>query len=195
MTQLRFTSADLAAFPDTDGKRYEVIDGELYVSRQPDWKHQLISGWLFFPLHRWDLETGAGVTNQAPGIIFAEDDDVAPDLVWVSSDRLPAVLGSDGKLHGAPDLVVEILSPGRSNEQRDRETKLKLYSRRGVREYWIVDWQRRQIECYRHREGTLYLAATWIEGDTIGSPLLPGFAYPVAELFARLPTDAPVGEE
>jgi Uma2 family endonuclease len=97
------------------------------------------------------------------------------------------VLAPDGKLHAAPDLAVEVLSPGSSNERRDREVKLKLYARRGVREYWIVDWQRRQIEVFRREDGVLQLSATLLEGDSLQSPLLPGFALSVSELFARVP--------
>ena len=187
MTQtLRFTSADLDLFPDNDGKRYEIIDGELYVSKQPSWEHQLTCFSLGFVLEVWNRESGAGVVNLAPGIIFAEDDDVAPDLVWISTERLPAALGPDRKLHAAPDLIVEVLSPGSSNERRDREAKLKLYSRRGVREYWIVDWQRRQIEVYRRVDAALQLASTLLEGDILDSPLLPGFSFALRDLFARL---------
>ena len=188
MTQsLRFTSADLELFPDNDGKRYEIIDGELYVSRQPSWEHQLICFGIGVAVDAWNDETGAGVVNLAPGIIFAEDDDVAPDLVWVSRARLPSLLGPDRKLHAAPDLIVEVLSPGSANERRDREAKLTLYARRGVREYWIVDWQRRQIAIYRRVDATLQLAGTLLEGDRIESPLLPGFSYALGDLFARLP--------
>ncbi len=187
MTQsLRWTSSDLELLPD-DGKRYEIIDGELYVSKQPHWYHQLVCSELTIPLGQWSHETGAGFVVGAPGLIFAEDDDVAPDLVWVSAERLPTVLAPDGKLHAAPDLVVEVLSPGAANERRDREAKLKLYSRRGVREYWIVDWQRRQIEVYRRTDAALHLAATLLEADALQSPLLPGFALPLGELFARIP--------
>ncbi len=130
---LRWTSADLELLPD-DGKRYEIIDGELYVSKQPHWYHQIVCTVLSSPLLRWSLDTGAGVVNGAPGVIFADDDDVAPDLVWVSKERLATVLAPDGKLHAAPDLVVEVLSPGTTNERRDRDAKLKLYARRGGRE-------------------------------------------------------------
>jgi Uma2 family endonuclease len=186
MAQLRFTSADLELFPD-DGKRYEIIDGELYVSKQPTYEHQLTCVGFAFALEGWSRETGAGFVVIAPGVIFAEDDDVAPDIVWVSASRLPLILGSDRKFHAAPDLIIEVLSPGRSNEQRDREAKLKLYSRRGVREYWIANWQRRQIEVYRRADAGLYLVVTLLEGDTLESPLLPGFACPVRDIFARLP--------
>lgn len=185
---VRFTSADLELFPD-DGKRYEIIDGELYVSKQPSWEHQVTCGELFAVLNQSSRETGAGFPAIAPGLIFAEDDDVAPDLVWVSASRLPTLLGPDRKLHAAPDLVVEVLSPGPANERQDRDAKLKLYARRGVREYWIVDWQHRQIEVYRRDETTLQLTATLLEQDTLESPLLPGFACPLRDLFARLPAE------
>jgi Uma2 family endonuclease len=187
MTQsLRWTSADLELLPD-DGKRYEIIDGELYVSKQPHWYHQVICVGLTTPLDIWSCATGAGVVAGVPGVIFADDDDVVPDVAWVSSERLSTVLAPDGKLHAAPDLAVEVLSPGSSNERRDREVKLKLYARRGVREYWIVDWQRRQIEVFRREDGVLQLSATLLEGDSLQSPLLPGFALSVSELFARVP--------
>jgi len=180
-TALRWTSADLAVLPD-DGKRYEIIDGELYMSRQPHWHHQLTCGKIFAVLYAWSVQTGAGEANLAPGVIFAEDDDVAPDLVWISQARRATALGADGHLHAAPELVVEVLSPGVTNERRDREAKLKLYSRRGVLEYWIVDWRSRQVEVYRREDLVLRLGATLHPGDTLTSPLLPGFTCEVAAL-------------
>jgi Uma2 family endonuclease len=179
---VRFTSRDLELMPD-DGKRYEVIDGELYVAKAPGWEHQYTCLRTASLLDAWSRETGAGHTNAGPGIIFAEDDDVIPDVVWVSKERLPVVLGDDRKLHAAPELVVEVLSPGWNNEQRDREAKLKLYSRRGVLEYWILDWQRRQVEVYRREAGALRLVTTLNARETLNSPLLPGFACPVTDLF------------
>lgn len=129
------------------------------------------------------MQTGAGEANLAPGVIFAEDDDVAPDVIWISHTRRVTALGPDGHLHAAPELVVEILSPGTTNERRDREAKLKLYSRRGVLEYWIVDWRTQQVEVYRREELALRLVATLYTTDTLTSPLLPGFACEGATLF------------
>ena len=187
MTQsLRWTSGDLELLPD-DGKRYEIVDGELYVSKQPHWYHQLVGFDLGVALDRWSRETGGGMVNIAPGVVFADDDDVAPDLVWISRERLATALATDGKLHTAPDLVVEVLSPGLTDERRDREAKLKLYARRGVQEYWIVDWQRRQIAVFRRMATVLQLTATLLDGDTLESPHLPGFSWPVSEVFARVP--------
>jgi Uma2 family endonuclease len=182
----RFTSADLELMPD-DGKRYEIIDGELHVSRQPSWDHQFTCGRLFRFLDEWSHRTGLGAVNLAPGLILAEDDDVAPDLVWLGRARMATALGADGKLHAAPELVIEVLSSGVANERRDREAKLKLYGRRGVEEYWIVDWMSRRVEVYRREAGPLALVATLGASDTLTSPLLPGFACPVAELFFARP--------
>ena len=181
-TALRWTSADLAVLPD-NGKRYEIIDGELYISRQPHWHHQRTCGKIVAALETWSAHTGAGEANLAPGVIFAEDDDVAPDVVWISQARRATALGADGHLHAAPELVVEILSPGTANERRDREAKLKLYSRRGVLEYWIVDWRAQQVEIYRREALALRLVTTLHPADTLTSPLLPGFACQVATLF------------
>jgi Uma2 family endonuclease len=182
---LGWTSADLETLPD-DGKRYEIIDGELFVSKQPHYNHQRTCTRLATRLEIWSNESKAGEVTQAPGLIFAEDDDVAPDIVWVSKERLESVLGADGKLHAAPELIIEVLSPGRSNEQRDREAKLALYSRRAVEEYWIADWRERQFEVYRREGDELRLTAILREGDTLESPLLPGFSCLIAELFAGM---------
>ncbi|PYP88675.1 MAG: hypothetical protein DMF61_05690 [Blastocatellia bacterium AA13] len=182
----RWTSADLEALPD-DGKRYEIIDGELHVSKQPSYYHQRIGFKIGTCLEAWSLSTGAGEVNIAPGIIFDDDDDVAPDLIWISKARLATALGADGKLHAAPELVVEVLSPGQVNERRDREAKLKLYSRRGVQEYWILDWRRRQVEVYRRSNAQLQLSAALFEADLLSSPLLPGFSFAISDLFKDIP--------
>jgi len=186
-TAIRFTSADLLAFPD-DGKRREIIDGDLYVSKQPNWYHQVVCGRLSGVLDTWALAQDAGMAAIAPGLILADDDDVAPDVVWASTARLAAILGDGGKLYGPPELVVEVLSPGSANARRDRDTKLKLYSRAGCDEYWIVDWPRRMIDVYRLLGGTLALTQALRDGDTLTSPLLPGFALPLVRIFAGLPS-------
>jgi Uma2 family endonuclease len=184
----RFTVADLENMPE-DGNRYEVIDGELYVTHAPHADHQSAIGEIEFALRAWDRRRERGWPLSGAGVILAFDSAVVPDLVWVSRERLAQVFLNeagerDGKLHAAPDLAVEVLSPGPQHEQRDRETKLKLYSRRGVREYWIVDRERRQVEVYRRSAAALLeLAQTLGEGDPLTSPLLPGFALPVGQIF------------
>lgn len=185
-TTTRWTSADLERMPD-DGNRYEIIDGELYMSTHPHFYHQFVCGKFVHRLETWNEEAGLGEVAIAPGLIFAEDDDVAPDIVWISNSRLAVALQSDGKLHDAPDLVIEVLSPGSVNERRDRDAKLKLYSRRGVSEYWIASWQTRTVDVYRRDGAELKLVGTLGETDTLQSPVLPGFSCPVSVLFARIP--------
>jgi Uma2 family endonuclease len=182
---LRYTSTDLEGLPDVDGTRYEIIDGDLYVSKQPQWHHQYAGLRVSVALENWNDQTGLGVTNVAPGLIFAADDDVAPDVVWISHARLVGALDDGGHLHIAPELVVEVLSPGSTNERRDRDLKLKLYSRQGVQEYWIIDWRRRTVQVYRRAQARLRLVATLTDEDAITSPLLPSFACPLRTLWGR----------
>jgi Uma2 family endonuclease len=178
------TIQDLEGFPTPlDDQRYELIDGELFVSTQPHWRHQLSATNIICALAAWSRQNAAGMVLRAPRVTFANDTAVAPDVVLVRQDRLDAVLGDDGKLHAVPDLVVELLSPSGENERRDRETKLGLYSRQGVREYWIVDWQHAELQVYRRREARLELGSTLVANDVLQSPLLPSFAVPINELF------------
>ena len=185
-TMTRWTTADLSSLPD-DGNRYEIIDGELYMSKQPIYYHQSVCSKLDGKLENWNEREKLGDVSIAPGLIFADDDDVAPDLAWISNERLAGALEADGKLHDAPELVVEVLSPGSANERRDREAKLQLYARRGVTEYWIVDWTLRCIDVYRRDQTQLHHMATLGEDDSLETPLLPGFSCPVASLFERVP--------
>lgn len=185
MTTYRWTSRDLEVLPDND-KQYEIVDGELYVSRQPHLYHQVVSGNLVSLLNQWSEQQKNGLAIFTPGVIFADDDDVVPDVIWISHARLAQALQPDGKLHSAPELVIEVLSPGSNNERRDREAKLKLYSRRGVLEYWIVSWQERRIEVYRREDAILKLASTLYEDDALQSPHLLEFSCPIRKVFAQI---------
>jgi len=180
---LRWTIHDLEAYPIEEGKRYEIIEGELLVSTQPHLEHQRICGRLTAELVNWADRGGGGEVFPAPGVIFDLENAVAPDLVWISAERLQLIEGEDGKLHDAPDLAIEVLSPGTTNARRDREVKLRLYSLRGVREYWIIDWPAKSLQIYRREAAALKLAATLLADDDLSSPLLPGFSLPVARLF------------
>ncbi len=185
MRTLRWTSQDLELLPD-DGNRYEIVDGELYVSKQPHLYHQIVSGKVFKLLESWSDQTQTGLPIFTPGVIFTDDNDVVPDVVWISHKRLATALQEDGKLHTSPELVIEVLSPGSANERRDREVKLKLYSRRGAEEYWLVNWQERRLEVYRRQEGVLELDKTLDEADTLQSPILPGFNCKVGQFFTSV---------
>jgi Uma2 family endonuclease len=191
-TEMRYTIRDLDQTPD-DGNLYEIIDGELYVSTSPHWHHQLTCTRLATALSTAKDAAGAGAVLLAPGIIFAEDQAVAPDVVWVRRERFVRVVGDDGKLHAAPDLVVEVLSPGRASDERDRDLKRKLYSRQGVQEYWIVDWREPTVQVYRRANAALQLVATLAGDDELTTPLLPGFRHPVHELCSTPLDERPAG--
>jgi Uma2 family endonuclease len=184
---MRMTSADLDLMPD-DGKRYEIIDGELFVARQPNWYHQLTCDNVIELLRQYSRATGIGTTVSAPGVIFSDEDDVAPDVVWITRGRFAEGLDAAGHLRIAPELIVEVLSPGERNERRDREVKLKLYSQRGVLEYWLPDWRTRSVLVYRRQGDALVFIGNLTERDALASPLLPGFACSVSDLFRGVPT-------
>jgi Uma2 family endonuclease len=181
-TQLKWTSADLELLPE-DGKRYEIIDGELFVTRAPHWKHQTTCANFYVALKAWSKSTGLGYVGMSAGVIFGNNDDVIPDVVWVSKDKYNSLIDHAGHLLGAPELVIEVLSAGKENERRDREVKLKLYSSRGVLEYWIADWRTQQIEVYRREHGVLQLQMTLYATDSLTSPLLPDFVCPLSQIF------------
>jgi Uma2 family endonuclease len=186
-TSLRFTSKDLESLPDIEGVRYEIIDGELYVSTAPNWHHQNACDEICWALRTWDRQAKAGTAISGPGLIFAPDQDVIPDVVWISRERLANGLDAAGHLRVAPELVIEVLSPGSANEVRDRDVKLSLYSRQGVEEYWIVDWRNRTVDVFRRQDAVLQLVVTLHDGDVLTTPLLPGFACPVSSLWQELP--------
>ena len=183
MARLKYTSSDLDLLPDVEGVRYEIIDGDLYVSKAPHLGHQLACHEVAFALASWDRTVSLGRTVPAPGLIFAPDQDVIPDIAWISQQRLADGLDERGHLRRAPELVVEVLSPGPENERRDRELKLNLYSRQGVHEYWIVDWQHHSVQVYRRSEAQLHLVATLEDEDILTSPNLPGFSCRVGDFW------------
>lgn len=180
---VRYTTAYLESLPEThDGTRYEIIDGELYVSHHPHWEHEFAVHSLGAALLGWSRSSGLGRSN-TPGLIFSDYDNVVPDLVWVSNERLRQGLRVDGKLHIAPELVVEILSPGVENVLRDREAKLELYDRTGVEEYWIVDWRAKTLDVFRRIGERLALVGTLSGDDRLTTPLLPGFEIGLSEIW------------
>lgn len=180
---IRWTIADLAIFEGDRSRRYEIIDGELFVTRAPDWKHQEVCINIGTVLKLWSDESQLGRAAVNPGIIFSESDNVIPDVVWVSHERLERLLDEAGYLTAAPELIVEVLSSGKTNERRDREAKRKLYSVRGVLEYWIVNWQDQTVEVYRRENAALKLVGTLYQQDELTSPILPGLSCVVSKFF------------
>lgn len=150
MASTRVTWRDVLQAPE-DGKRYEAIEGALCVTPAPSVRHQWISFNLERELDRLLVQAGHGLVLHAPvGVEFPETEEgVQPDIVFVSTARSTIV--HDDWIRGAPDLVIEILSP--TTAERDRDLKRKLYQREGVGEYWIVDPEAESIEIWRFAAG------------------------------------------
>lgn len=144
------TWRDAQRMPD-DGNRYEAIGGILYVTAAPKWRHQVVSKRLLMRLSELLEDPGHGEVVATAGVEFpATGEGVQPDILFVSNERCHIV--EEAGLVGAPDLVVEVLSP--STAERDRGVKRRLYERQGVREYWTVDLVENQVDVYRFGPGT-----------------------------------------
>lgn len=174
----KFTHADLLVMPD-DGKRREIVDGELFVAPSPLSRHQLIVGNIasafFLYLHDHPL----GDLLVAPlDVILSDYDVLEPDLMFILNEHRGII---QDWVRGAPDLVIEVVSP--TTARQDRGPKLKAYARFGVPEYWIVDPEERVIEVYRLTEQGYRPAQTLAGQETLASPLLPGFALKVVDIF------------
>ncbi|HKI05038.1 MAG TPA: Uma2 family endonuclease [Thermoanaerobaculia bacterium] len=180
---LKLSYEDYLYFPD-DGKRHELIDGEHYVTPAPNLKHQTSVSTLGFFLVGFVRPRKLGRVWVAPvDVLFSEHDVVQPDLVFLSKDRME--LAADGaNVKGAPDLVVEVLSP--RTRRTDAITKRHLYEKYGVPEYWMVDPELEKIEVYRLAAGRYRREVELLaeREDVLTSPLFPGLEIVVAEIFA-----------
>lgn len=175
------TVDDLEIMPEDDN-RYELIEGELIVSRAPGFDHQEILGNFYYHIKNYLNQNPIGRVVFTPGVIFNEYNSVIPDLVFISNERLAEILRAQ-RFMGAPELMIEIVSPGKENSRRDRVVKRQTYGKFGVQEYWVVDPESRSIEVYRLQDQSLELVATLTDGDQLTSTVLPGFACAVSSIF------------
>ena len=165
--------------PD-DRQRHELVDGELLMTPSPNARHQRILRKLAFRLSAHVEEHGLGEVFIAPfDVIFEDHSVVEPDILFVTAKRA-SIVGEEA-IHGAPDLVVEILSP--STFYNDLRIKMNVYGRFGVQEYWIVDPEKETIEQYRLAGTKLELARQFASEATLESTLFPGFRLPVKTIF------------
>jgi Uma2 family endonuclease len=176
------TVADLDVYPDDDGNRYELIEGELFVSRAPGIPHQRVLHNLQVELAMYLKEHPVGIVVPGAGAILSDYDAVIPDLAFVRNERWDRVV-TDQKFTAAVDLVVEILSPGTANRNRDLSAKRKLYGKYGVEEYWIIDNENLSVSIFRLEGKALKDIATLSGEDELTSTILPGFQLKVAAIF------------
>ncbi|MBI4861726.1 MAG: Uma2 family endonuclease [Candidatus Riflebacteria bacterium] len=170
--------------PD-DGIRYEVLEGEIVMTPAPEPKHQTASVNLLFEMESWRRDGGGGGEGMfftAPvDVILAFDTIVQPDLVYIRGERAKTLVKK--QIHGAPDLVVEIFRKARA--ERDRITKLQIYQRFSIQEYWLVDLDARSVTILTLSEDGYEVFASGTGDTKLGSKVLSGFEITPAEVFER----------
>lgn len=177
--RVRFKAEDIWDAPD-DQYRYEVIDGELFMSPAAAWWHQYGLGKLYRILANWVYEHALGRIVPAPvGVVLDDESGVQPDIVYVSREREHLI--SERGVEGAPDLVVEVLSP--STEARDRGIKMRRYAAAGVPHYWLLSPEARALQPYRLGEGGYELVGTFGPGTIFRPELFPALDIPIDELW------------
>jgi len=165
-----------------EGEYFTIIGGEKIMSPSPTSFHQAIILNLGRILQTWLLQTGLGKLRPAPfDVILSENEVTQPDLVFVLTQHLDRL--GEKNFQGAPDLVIEILSPG--SVQLDRVKKRELYARHGVTEYWIVSPGERTVEMRRLHGEQYELVHVYEEGETLSSLLLTGFTCAVKDIFVE----------
>ncbi len=175
-----FTYEDLLHTPD-DGKRYEVLEGELVVSLAPKVKHPRIVKRLQRLLMRAE-DAGHGEGFPAPlDVVLSPRDVVEPDLLFIAKDRLGMV--TEENVQGAPDLVVEVISEG--SRHRDAITKRHIYERHGVRFYWLVDPEEETVRVFELKDGAYGDPRVLTPGQELGCALFPGVTQDVGKLFSE----------
>ncbi len=181
--EIRFTADDYRTLPET-GPRYQLIDGELiHMSPAPSFDHQRIVLELAIKLAQYVRENRLGELAVSPIDVYLSDHDVIqPDILFVSEAREKR--SSPDGVHGAPDLIVEVLSP--TTRDLDLGAKKVLYARHGVTEYWVVDLDDQTISVYDFDEDTTNPKLRLERDATLTSDVLPGFALLLEELFSRV---------
>ena len=179
-TVIKHTYADY--LKTSDDERYELLYGELVMAPAPREIHQSILGRLHIDMGVFLDEHNLGYIYFSPfDVVLSDTNVVQPDLLFISNERAQII--TPDNIQGAPDLVVEILSP--ATAERDRSVKFELYAEHGVQEYWIVDPDARTITVFLLNEGDFEEVDTYSEGETLTSPMLAGFTFTLEGKFRQ----------
>jgi len=178
------TVKDVKALPYDECHRYELIEGELHVSPAPGIPHQLVLYNLLLKIGNYLEQNPIGTLVPGPGAEFSEYNYVIPDLVFVRNERWDSIVAKD-QFNAAPDLLIEIVSPGSKNRKRDLELKHTLYGKYGVQEYWAIECWSKSVIVFRLKDNTLQEVVTLKEDDTLESPIFPGLALKLNTIFSH----------
>ena len=177
----KFTYEDYLHTPDD--KRYELIEGEFCMVPSPNESHQRVSAELEYALQRYVKNRKTGFVYDAPfDVVLSDEDVVQPDIIYVSKERRSIITRDN--IQGAPDLVVEILSP--KVGYRDRDIKRKLYAKHGIKEYWIVDPVKQTVEVLSLGGDGYRKTGTYNVNAPLTSPLLKDLVIDLKSVFYEL---------
>lgn len=184
---IRYTVDELEFMPEDDN-RYELIGGKLFMSRAPHLDHQRTVTNFIYQFQLYLEKNPIGEIFTTPGVIFSKEDAVIPDLVFATHETIENAVFSDGekfegKFNAAPELIIEILSYGKKDIERDRVVKRELYGKYRVKEYWVVDGMFNTIEVYRLTAEGLDRIKRFEIHESIETSLLPDFSLKLTEIF------------
>ena len=175
-----FTYADYLHLPD-NGKRWEIVRGELFMTPAPTTNHQRASRNLERLLDDYVIKHGLGEMFYAPtDVVFSDTDIAQPDLLYISKERGEII--TEPNIQGAPDLIVEIKSP--STKKLDTQLKRRLYARYRVREYWLVDPEDKTVEVFVLWGRGYRLHGSYRENDVLETPMFPQLKIAIQQIFA-----------
>ncbi|MBX2891201.1 MAG: Uma2 family endonuclease [Saprospiraceae bacterium] len=168
--------------PEGDNSIYELINGEIMRRASPNSPHQRVSFKLSVEFGIYNKKKKAGEFFTAPFDVFFDEHtaEVQPDLLFVSNERSFIVQPNNG-IVGAPDLIVEIISPG--TVDRDRIMKKDVYERFAVKEYWVVDPAYKSVEVHVMENNRYQLFSFAEAKGKITSSVLPNFSLEVSKIF------------
>ncbi|HEX9653737.1 MAG TPA: Uma2 family endonuclease [bacterium] len=179
---IKFNYDDYLLLPD-DGNRYEIIEGELFMAPAPSIKHQDNLFELGVRIREFVKKKKLGIVFLSPcDVVLSNTSIIQPDIVFVSKENRGII--TEKNIQGAPDLVIEIISP--NTAERDLVLKKKLYAKHGVKEYWIVFIKEQKVEVYRLAEQTYILDRLYEKSDILKSPLIAGLKIRLSEVFREL---------
>ena len=177
-TKTKFTYEDYAKTPE--GERYELLDGELIMAAAPNMAHQGTQSNLGGEFYILVRDADLGWVYFSPTDVYLTDTDVVqPDLIFISKARSHIRTGKN--IRGAPDLVVEILSP--TTSAQDWGYKHDLYEKHGVKEYWLVDPYAKQVIVKLLKDGRFEIVGVYREDDILRSPTLDGLELDLSKIF------------
>ena len=177
--KVRYTYEDYLLLPE-DGKRYQIIEGEIYLVPAPAPWHQDIARKLVILLNEFVERYKLGRVFFAPcDVILSEEDIVQPDIFFISKEREHII--TEMNIQGVPDLVIEILSP--STAKLDKTVKMKLYERSGIKEYWLVDPDREEIEVLTLKDSSYESMGVFGIEQSFESALLKGLRVSLDMIF------------